>query len=143
MVAAVAGAALSPTIILVLGVANLLADGFAMGASNYLSQRLKRDYQAIAGVVSTDDKHPLKTGFATFVAFVVAGSMPLVPYALAVTAVFRTAVAVTAVTFFVVGASRSVVTSRRWYVNGSEMLAVGMIAATVAYAVGSALGGIS
>ena len=39
IVTAVTGAALQPRIVLILGVANLLADGFSMGASNFLSIR--------------------------------------------------------------------------------------------------------
>ena len=39
IVTAVTGAALQPRIVLILGIANLLADGFSMGASNFLSIR--------------------------------------------------------------------------------------------------------
>jgi VIT1/CCC1 family predicted Fe2+/Mn2+ transporter len=43
VVAGVAGAGLSSTIILVLGIANLIADGFSMAASNYLGTRAEQD----------------------------------------------------------------------------------------------------
>jgi vacuolar iron transporter family protein len=43
VVAGVMGAELSPGIVLVLGVANLVADGFSMAASNYLGTRTERD----------------------------------------------------------------------------------------------------
>ena len=39
VVSGVVGASLSSTVILILGFANLLADGFSMGASNVLSRR--------------------------------------------------------------------------------------------------------
>ena len=39
IVTGVTGAALQPRIVLILGMANLLADGFSMGASNFLSIR--------------------------------------------------------------------------------------------------------
>ena len=39
VVTGVVGAELSERIILILGFANLLADGFSMGASNYLARR--------------------------------------------------------------------------------------------------------
>jgi hypothetical protein len=35
------------------------------------------------------------------------------------------------------------VTRRRWYLNGTEMFVIGMVAAGVAYAVGSLLGGVA
>jgi len=144
VVAGVAGAALSPSIVLVLGVANLFADGFSMGMSNYLSRRSEMDYRETQGErAAADGKDPAKTAFVTFLAFVVAGWAPLIPYALAVEPLFGVAVVVTGVAFFVVGASRSLVTTRRWYVNGTEMLVVGMVAATVAYAVGTLLKGVA
>lgn len=43
VVAGVAGAALSTNIILILGVANLLADGFSMAAGNYSGVKAERD----------------------------------------------------------------------------------------------------
>ena len=49
VVSGVAGVALDPAIVLVLGAANLFADGFSMGMSNYLSRRSEMDYQASHG----------------------------------------------------------------------------------------------
>lgn len=43
VVSGVAGAELSPVIVLILGFANLLADGFSMAASNYLGTRAEQD----------------------------------------------------------------------------------------------------
>lgn len=44
IVAGVVGASLSPAIILILGFANLLADGFSMAVSNYLSSKSRSEY---------------------------------------------------------------------------------------------------
>lgn len=44
VVAGVTGAALSPAIVIILGIANLVADGFSMACSNYLSERANRDF---------------------------------------------------------------------------------------------------
>ncbi|MGH7799129.1 MAG: VIT1/CCC1 transporter family protein [Thermodesulfobacteriota bacterium] len=44
VVAGVAGASLSPSIVLILGFANLFADGFSMAIGNYLSTKSKREY---------------------------------------------------------------------------------------------------
>ena len=43
VVAGVVGASLSSTIILILGFANLMGDGFSMAASNYLSTKSRND----------------------------------------------------------------------------------------------------
>lgn len=44
VVAGAAGAALSPGIVIILGFANLLADGFSMAAGNFLSERTQSDF---------------------------------------------------------------------------------------------------
>lgn len=43
VVSGVSGAELSPSIVLILGFANLVADGFSMAASNYLGTRAEQD----------------------------------------------------------------------------------------------------
>jgi vacuolar iron transporter family protein len=51
VVSGVSGAELSPAIILILGFANLAADGFSMAASNYLGTRAEQeDYQRLEKV---------------------------------------------------------------------------------------------
>ncbi|HKZ61315.1 MAG TPA: VIT1/CCC1 transporter family protein [Nitrososphaera sp.] len=44
VVAGVVGASLSPSIVLILGFANLLADGFSMAVGNYLAKKAQREY---------------------------------------------------------------------------------------------------
>ncbi len=44
IVAGVTGASLSPTIVLILGFANLFADGFSMAVGNYLSTKSRKEY---------------------------------------------------------------------------------------------------
>jgi VIT1/CCC1 family predicted Fe2+/Mn2+ transporter len=118
--------------------------------SNYLSRRSELDYQrSRQGGEPTpieeesDGKSPARTAFVTFLAFVVAGWAPLIPYIFELDATFLLSIAFTGFAFFTVGASRSLVTRRRWYVNGVEMFVVGMTAAVVAYTVGNLLGGLA
>lgn len=47
VISGAAGAALSPGIVVILGLANLLADGISMGLSNFLSLRSERDFHAM------------------------------------------------------------------------------------------------
>ncbi|WP_240137693.1 VIT1/CCC1 transporter family protein [Salinigranum salinum] len=117
-----------------------------MGMSNYLSRRSEMDYQQARGNAAEagdGGKPPAYTAAVTFCGFVVAGVTPLVPYGLALEPLFPLSIAFTAVAFFAVGASRSLVTARRWYVNGAEMFVVGMAAATVAFVVGTLLRGLA
>ena len=44
VVAGVAGAGLSPSIVLILGFANLFGDGFSMAASDFASKQSKKEY---------------------------------------------------------------------------------------------------
>jgi len=44
VVAGVIGASLSPSIVLILGFANLISDGFSMGVGNYLATKTQYEY---------------------------------------------------------------------------------------------------
>ena len=77
VVAGTAGADLSPRTGMILGLANLVADGFSMGASNYLA--LKSELEQTSRSVA--DEAPWRHGLATVGAFVVVGTLPLAGYA--------------------------------------------------------------
>ncbi|MFZ5390965.1 MAG: VIT1/CCC1 transporter family protein [Patescibacteria group bacterium] len=201
VVAGVAGAELSATIVLVMGAANLLADGFSMSSGNYLSEKSNREYvtselkkeeweiehlpeeekkeireiyqakglsgQVLEEVVKTitaDKKlwakemlinelgllpneekvKPLATASVTFVAFVVAGTVPLLPYIFKfpVYTSFVWAIVFTGLALFVVGSLRALLTEKKWWLSGLEMLIIGAMAASVAYIVGAFLAGL-
>ena len=134
VVSGVVGADLSEQIILILGFANLLADGFSMGASNYLARRsyADADERATGGEAA-------RHGTATVLGFVTAGLVPLLAYLapLPDEARFPVAVVLTLSTLFAVGASRSLVTHLGWVRSGLEMLLIGALAAAVAYSIGA------
>jgi len=134
VIASVAGAAMSSTVILVLGMANLLADGFSMGTSNVLSVR-----STLTAASRPRLRDASRNGFATFVAFVLAGLLPLSAYLLpfANDVRFPTACILAAMALFAVGACRSLFSDRPWLIAGFEMLALGTVASIVAYAVGA------
>ncbi|HWO07080.1 MAG TPA: VIT1/CCC1 transporter family protein [Candidatus Paceibacterota bacterium] len=137
VVAAAAGAGVSATIIIILGIANLVADGFSMGASAYLSMRSE---QAVAAQGSeAHDRNPFADGVVTFVSFVIAGALPLIPFFVPAAAenAFVVSSIATAAAFFVVGSARSLVIKKNAFVAGLEMLLVGGVAAAIAYALGS------
>ena len=76
---------------------------------------------------------------ATFIAFVMAGVIPLVPYVVPVMRGHQLTSSglATMTALFVVGAARSTVTVDRWWRAGCEMLGLGMIVATAAYGAGA------
>jgi VIT1/CCC1 family predicted Fe2+/Mn2+ transporter len=141
VVSGVAGASLAPRTILILGIANLLADGFSMGASKFLSIRSEEAVRAARGQ-PVAEPFPVRHGTATVLAFVLAGSVPLLPYLLATgSARFPLAIVMTLATLFLVGALRSAITDLRWYRAGGEMLLVGAAAAVVSYLTGFLIAG--
>lgn len=201
VVAGVAGAQLAPAVVLILGAANLLGDGFSMAAGNYLARKSEVDWRAterakelwevehmpneerqevrqiysakgfqgaeldrVTEVLTSNKEvwvnemmvgehgitagseagHPLKNASVTFISFVVAGALPLLPYVvgLAGSRAFAWATVAAAVTLFIVGSLRTRITQRPWLLAGLEMLLVGGVAAVVAYAVGRGLRGL-
>jgi VIT1/CCC1 family predicted Fe2+/Mn2+ transporter len=138
VVAGVAGGALSPTAILIVGTANLLADGLSMGMGNYLSIRSHESARA-AQDLPEEEAAPARHGFATFLAFAVSGAVPLLPYVFGSSPQtgFRASILLTFVGLFAVGASRSLVTVDRWWTAGLEMLLLGAVVAAAAYGSGA------
>jgi vacuolar iron transporter family protein len=134
VVSGVIGADLSSKIILILGFANLFADGISMGASNYLARR-----SAVESGELATRKDALQHASATIIAFVIAGLVPLLAYLIPLSsdARFPGAIVLTAVALFSVGAGRSLVTGRGVLRSGFEMLLVGSLAAAAAYLIGA------
>jgi VIT1/CCC1 family predicted Fe2+/Mn2+ transporter len=137
VISGVVGASLSSTVILVLGFANLLADGFSTGASNFLSRRSDANTGPLPSLLDSG-----RHGLATFLGFVVAGIIPLFAYLVPVGGGVRyeAAVVMALVTLFSVGASRALVTSRGAVRAGLEMLSIGAAAGALAYLIGAAAG---
>jgi VIT1/CCC1 family predicted Fe2+/Mn2+ transporter len=138
VVAGVTGGALTHTAVLVIGAANLAADGLSMGAGNFLAIRANESARQ-AENLPEEEANPLRHAVATFVAFVSAGAVPLVPY-LVPTMTDTRFIWSTALTFgmlFAVGAARSAVTEDRWWATGLEMLIVGVTVAAAAYGAGA------
>jgi len=143
VVAGVAGAGLPPRVVLILGIANLIADGFSMGVGDFLGERSEADLADREGI-----PYPRKllwvTGLLTFAAFVAAGSLPLSPYLLQLFGMpleprhqlFASSVA-TGFALFLVGGLRTVITGGSWWKKGLETFIIGAIAAGVAYLIGA------
>ena len=192
IVAGVAGAGLSPRIIIALGLANVLADGFSMAAANYSGIKAEADnmarlrmieerhiredpegerqelreilrmkglsgevLEAATDAISADkgkwielmlvDEYglsptlprPFRAALATFAAFLAAGLVPLIPFILALENAFTPAIGLTAVVFFSIGALKSYWSLAPWWRSGLETLAIGGVAAAIAFGVGS------
>ena len=137
VVSGVAGGALSHVAVLVIGAANLAADGVSMGAGNLLAIRADERAREVEGVPELET-YPWKHGLATLLAFVVAGALPLVPFVLPIAAdtKFGWSSASTFLALFSLGCVRGVVTREPWWRAGLETLALGGVVAIAAYAAG-------
>ena len=140
VVSGAAGAGLSGETVIIMGLANLIADGFSMGASSFLAIRTEEDVQKLHRLLRVWRvyNHAVSRSLTTFGAFVLAGAVPLVPFFMpfAEGREFAVSAIGAGCTFFVVGGLRTLVTRRGFLVSGVEMLTVGGIAACLAYAVG-------
>lgn len=204
VVAGVAGAGLSPGIVLILGISNMIADGLSMGIGDYLGERSERRHlkhqlkiekwevekipeeerrelhafftdrgvkdNDAEDLTKTITKYPKlwtelgfieemgvkpdfsgpmwKTGVVTFIAFVIAGTLPMLPYFLEFLGApiqhsqqFGLSILATIIALFIVGASRTFITKGTWWKNGLEVLLIGAVAATVAYLLGAVVEG--
>jgi vacuolar iron transporter family protein len=137
VVAGVVGGGLSARALLIVGAANLLADGLSMGVGNYLSIRSHESALA-AQDRPEEEANPARHGLATLAAFVAAGAVPLVPFALGAApgTGFLWSIALTFATLFTVGALRGLVTVERWWFGGLEVLLLGIAVAIAAYGSG-------
>lgn len=154
VVAASAGAGLNSLVIIILGIANLIGDGFSMGASAYLSAKSERDLKlrqhTDAGKAEGDFTHeetPLKDGLTTFVAFVAVGFIPVLIYVvdamlqlkLSSGTLFLWSSVMTGLTFVSVGLLKAYVTQTSHVRAAVETLLLGAIAAGLAYGLGDLL----
>jgi vacuolar iron transporter family protein len=87
-------------------------------------------------------RSPSRSALFTFLAFVLCGSVPLLPYLLQLSHQLQIATVMTGATFFAIGSLRSRWSPTPWWRAGLETFAIGMAAAIVAYLVGDFLQGI-
>ncbi len=120
-----------------------------MAVSNYLSTKSQVELN-----LSHNHKHhhreknPRKTALATFVAFVIGGAIPLLPFLLASQSPlinsnkFLFASVLTALAFLCIGSFRSHITNKHPARTAIETFVIGGIAAAIAFLVGYLLRGL-
>ncbi len=148
VVAGAAGANLSPSVVLILGFANLFADGFSMATGNFLSTKAKLQVQEKRGDIH-HEMAPMKTALVTFISFLAVGFVPLFSYVAGIffppvrAKQFLIAIILTGIAFLIVGAVKARVVKKSWVMASTETLALGGIAALIAYLVGVFLSGLA
>jgi VIT1/CCC1 family predicted Fe2+/Mn2+ transporter len=86
-------------------------------------------------------RSPMAAAAATFGAFVICGLVPMLPFLVAAgqQVQMQTATVMTAAVFFGIGALKSKWSMAPWWRSAVETLAIGLIAAGLAFAVGKML----
>ena len=131
-IVAITVAGLDNRIIILVGFANMIADGISMSLGGYLSSKSEKEY------IKKLDLHPAKIALITFLSFVFAAFIPIVPYFfLPSVAALPYVIVISVASFFIVGSLRTLYTKKNWLVAGLEMLAIGVIAIIAAYLIGS------
>jgi VIT1/CCC1 family predicted Fe2+/Mn2+ transporter len=199
VVAGGAGGGLSTATVIILGLANLTADGFSMAVSSYLSATsrrqevesvrederwqierypegerqeireifrrkgfqgatLERIVEVIAGnrdiwvdtmlreelSLSEVDARPVRGALATFAAFITFGSVSLVPFVVAelpADRLFMISAVSSGVAFLALGVAKGVIVRRSPLLSGLQTLALGGLAAALAYSTAALLRG--
>src|SRR3989338_3904048 len=133
LVAGVVGAQLSTSVILILGFANLLADGFSMASSDYLGTESENELS------TARHPSPLASAGITFLSFIVGGFIPLAPYLFFPIGPnsFQKTLIATGLALLLVGSLRGLVARKHFLRTAFETVVVGAIAATIAYGVGA------
>lgn len=140
VVAGAIGGGLNSMAILVLGFANLFADGFSVATSNYLSAKsvLELKNRHIIG----NGKKPINSAIATFFSFLVVGLIPLLSFLVSALfgvlddAKFIYSIILTGVALFIVGMIKGEIVKKHPLRSAIETLAIGSVAAIIAYLVG-------
>ncbi len=144
VVAGAVGASLSSSIILILGFANLFADGFSMAISDYLAVKSEEDLFS----KKRHMKNPRKTALVTFFSFAIIGFIPLISFVLA--PIFPAIEAnkfiygaiLTGLAFLLIGSIKAQITGKHFVYSAIETFVIGCIAALIAFAVGYFLKGL-
>lgn len=133
------GASLSSQIVLILGFANLLADGFSMAVSNYFSTVSRNEIDK--NPVGVKKPVPRNTAFATYLAFIFIGVIPLLSFVLAATTnnsflvakQFGASFILTGFALGIVGWFKGAVTGRSKIKSALLTLVIGGIASAFAF----------
>jgi len=204
VVSGVVGAELAAGIVVILGLANLFADGFSMAVSNFLGTKAEEQFlnkvrvqeqleiklipegereeirqiyarkgfegellEQVVDVITSDEEvwidtmlleehsmqldgpEPGRAALWTFVAFLIAGFVPVSPFIIdlllddGLANPFLWSSIATVVTFFAIGVFKAQVVNMNKLKAGLETIAVGGMAAVLAYGVGWLLRGVA
>lgn len=138
IIAGSTGGGLARNVILILGLSNVLSDGYSMGVSRYLSAIAEQKQGLITNV-----KPPWLSGLITFFSFVCVGFLPIIPFMtrLAKETAIRVSLGIALLSFLSIGLIKGAfIPSVRPLQSGLQSLFVGISAALISYGVAKYVG---
>ena len=121
IISASIGADLSKSVIVIMALASIVADGFSMGVSSFLSEKTKKIHRI----------DPHLVGLSTFTSFVFIGSIPILPFIfLEKRIAYKLSVILYVILLFLIGSLKN---QNKILFNGMETLIIGSIAAFISY----------
>lgn len=136
VVAGSLGASLSPAVVVILGMANLFADGLSMSTGAYLGIESEIEYEQKSGEKIKVGNRPLINGIVSFLAFGSAGFIPLISYVFKFENSFLISAILVAVALVLVGIFRGMVSGKNILKTAIENLFIGGSSALIAFYVG-------
>src|SRR5207245_11039700 len=120
----------------------LFRSGMAEKLGQDPEQMLRAMAQSELGLSEQSFPNPWKSSASAAISTAVGAFIPIIPFFFlsGFTAVV-VAFAVSIVAHFIVGAAKSLLTTRNWWASGLEMTLVGILEAAVTYGLGLAIGG--
>jgi VIT1/CCC1 family predicted Fe2+/Mn2+ transporter/rubrerythrin len=124
--------------------------GFSPEESRTLAERLQKEPKQFLrtlvheelGLNEATFPNPWRSTISASLSTAVGGFIPIIPFFFTVgmPAVIASFI-ISTIAHFIVGASKSLVTSRSWYASGAEMTMVGVLEAAITYGLGRAFAG--
>ena len=124
--------------------------GFSPEEARGMAERLQKDPQQFLrtlvheelGLDTTTFPNPWRSMMSASVSTAIGGFIPIIPFFFTVgmPAVISSFI-ISTLAHFVVGASKSLVTTRSWWASGTEMTLVGILEAAITYGLGVAFAG--
>jgi VIT1/CCC1 family predicted Fe2+/Mn2+ transporter len=123
-------------VVVILGLANLFADGISMSTGSYLGVKSEIEFEQKSGQKIKVGHRPLFNGLVSFLAFSVAGFIPLVAYIFKVENSFAVSSVLVVISLIIVGIFRGIVSNKSIVKTAIENLVIGGVSAVVAFYVG-------
>jgi|SaaInlStandDraft_2_1057019.scaffolds.fasta_scaffold233418_1 VIT1/CCC1 family predicted Fe2+/Mn2+ transporter len=136
IVAGSSGGSLLRNVILILGLSNVVSDGFSMGVSRYVSSKTEIKQELLK------EKDPTISAIVTFLSFVLVGILPLLPFIFMRNSknnknTTYISLSIALVVFFSIGYLKGIVVKEKNpYKSAFEILLLGLIASLISYTIG-------